>query len=408
MAVPLAVEVDCSARVDDMIAATLSLEQAAQRGWDVCVVGAGPAGALVSVELSRCGASVLLVDRADFPRAKVCGCCINERALSALSSAGLADLPSQAGAVGLHSVCLAAGRRVARLRLSGGVALSRSTFDSSLVRSAIHFGTAFLPGTVASLGPLAIDHRRVELQQGARKTEVMAKVVLAADGLGGMLLSRSKITSAPARAGSRIGAGVVMDGAESFYAPGVIYMTCGQAGYLGLVRLEDGRLDLACAVDTSAVRAAKGPGELAGTLIDEASWPVPRGLADQPWRGTAPLTRQAGRVAGERVFALGDATGYVEPFTGEGIAWALASAIALTPLVLRAVRTWQPSLAAEWTSLHRRIITRRQGACRLLAGLLRKPWLTAAGVAVLARLPMLAAPVVRYLNHPDSFLPLAL
>ena len=229
-------------------------------------------------------------------------------------------------------------------------------------------------------------------------------MVLAADGLGGLLLSRGKIGSAPAAPGSRIGCGVVIDTDEPFYAPGVVYMTCGRAGYVGLVRLEDGRLDLACAVDKLGRPSSAWPRALAAALAGRGqTGPCLPAWGNSHARGTVPLTRQARRVAGERLFALGDATGYVEPFTGEGMAWAMASAIALAPLAMRAVQRWQPSLAGEWTQLHREIVTRRQIACRLLAAVLRKPWLTTAVVAVLAHLPILAGPVIRYLNHPNSF-----
>jgi flavin-dependent dehydrogenase len=48
------------------------------------------------------------------------------------------------------------------------------------------------------------------------------------------------------------------------------------------------------------------------------------------WLGTLPLTRRTPRPAGHRVLVVGDAAGYVEPFTGEGMAWALATASAAT------------------------------------------------------------------------------
>ncbi len=514
-----------------MIAATLSLDQAAAQLWDAVVVGAGPAGALAAGQLARQGASVLLVDRAAFPRAKVCGCCINPRALAALSTAGLDGLAARAGAKELHSLYLAAGRRSARVRLQGGVALSRSAFDGELVRSAIGFGAAFLPSTIAELGTVRAEGREVllcqrtpssdtrrtpppgplpeaergrtttpppgplpeaergrkttpppgplpeaergrkttpppgplpEAERGrkttpppgplpeaerGRKTDppasasgfllpplrfgeggwgggvaslpplrfgeggwgggvssrsVHCRLVLAADGLGSLLLSRAGVSNAPAHSGSRIGAGVVIDNDDRFYAPGVVFMSCGQAGYIGLARLEDGRLDLACALDACAVRAARGPAGVVQTLIADSGWPVPPGLDHVPWRGTVPLTRQATRVADYRLFALGDATGYVEPFTGEGIGWALASALAVTPLALRAIRGWQPELSRAWKEVHHTIVTRRQVACRLLAGVLRRPWLTAAVVAVLSRLPSLADPVLHYLNDSNG------
>src|SRR5262249_27978082 len=88
-------------------------------------------------------------------------------------------------------------------------------------------------------------------------------------------------TRAP-RAASRIGAGVVSPTAPEFYTPGAIFMACGRGGYLGQVRLEDGRLDLAAAFEPEALRQAGGPGPAAAHLLDEAGWPAVPGVATLP------------------------------------------------------------------------------------------------------------------------------
>ena len=58
--------------------------QRSRRLWDVVVVGAGPAGAVVARELALAGATVLLVDRRRFPRNKVCGGCLSARTVAQL------------------------------------------------------------------------------------------------------------------------------------------------------------------------------------------------------------------------------------------------------------------------------------------------------------------------------------
>jgi flavin-dependent dehydrogenase len=126
--------------------------------------------------------------------------------------------------------------------------------------------------------------------------------------------------------------------------------------------------------------------------------PVP-GLAGLAWRGTPALTRRATRLAGERLFVLGDAAGYVEPFTGEGMAWALAGGLAVAPLAAEAARRWRPSLARAWAATYRRIVVRRQHVCRAAAAVLRRPLLARALVRLLARAPALAIPVLRHLNR---------
>jgi flavin-dependent dehydrogenase len=384
--------------------ATLDLSTAAARAWPAVVVGAGPAGALAARELARRGVEVLLVDRSAFPRWKVCGCCLNAAALATLASVGLGGLVERCGGRHLAEVCLAARGCAARLALPGGRALSREAFDAALVREAVRAGAAFLPGTEASLGAGGSAAGAVILRQPGRQAEVTAGVVLAADGLGGRLLAgelprRASKDTCPTRArASRIGAGVLADLGPSFYSDHVIYLACSRAGYVGLVRLEDGRLDVAAAFDRQAVRDAAGPGSAAARILAEVGWPAVPGLAELPWRGTPPLTRRAVRLAGERLFVVGDAAGYVEPFTGEGIAWALAGAVAVAPLAARAARCWQPGLAAEWEKVYRRTVARRQTLCRLVAKGLRHPHFVRGLIHLLAWLPGLAGPVLRHLN----------
>jgi flavin-dependent dehydrogenase len=382
------------------LAATLTLNQAASRQWPVVVIGAGPAGALAARALAQNGLDVLVVDKAAFPRTKVCGCCLNGRALGTLRAAGLGDLSEKLAAVPLGDFYLAGRGHSARVPLSGGMALSREAFDTALVQKAIEAGAAFLPRTMAIL-PIQSNHkeRAFLLSQGEAAVRVTAQVALAADGLGGQLLARAGFNPAPPAPGARMGAGLVVQDGPSFYRPGTIYMACSSFGYLGLVRLEDGRLDLAAALDVQAVRSAGGPAALAVRILQEVNWPTPAEWANRAWRGTLPLTRRPVYVAAHRVFALGDAAGYVEPFTGEGMAWALASALAVAPLAARAVDRWHPGLLHEWNSQHRMLIRRRQFVCRAAAGLLRRPMLTRACIQTLRFLPGLAGPVVRYFNQ---------
>jgi flavin-dependent dehydrogenase len=388
------------------LAATLNLQTAARRTWDVAVVGAGPAGALAARELARHGCAVLLIDRASFPRGKVCGCCLNAHALATLEAVGLGKLSADAGAVPLHGIRLAAAGHVAPVPLSGGVSLSRETFDAALVNAAIEAGAAFLPQTTASLnvGQAAQPDRRsevrwLELRQEALRESVAARVVLAADGLSGQIAARAGVSEISAVAGARIGAGAIVATAPAFYVPGVIFMACGRNGYLGLVRLEDGRLNLAAAFDAGWMRGHGGPGAAAVRLLAEVGWPDIPHLAEQNWRGTPTLTRSARRRAAERLFLIGDAAGYIEPFTGEGMAWALAAGKAVAPLAARAAQQWRRQFAPQWETTYRRLLRRRQSVCRVVAAVLRSPLLVRTLIRLLALAPSVAAPLTRYLGE---------
>jgi flavin-dependent dehydrogenase len=382
------------------LAATLPLDQAASTVWDVIVVGAGPAGSLAARQIAIEGLKVLLVDKARFPRWKVCGCCLNGRALATLANVGLGSLIPNHLAVPLQNIVLAALGKSARVSLNGSVALSRESFDAALIDSAIKSGVSFLPETLAHFDRKAPGLPLLRFNQKNKQESCSGAIVVAADGLGGRLLAGEPDFFAAPSTGSWMGAGAIAESSPEYYAPGSIYMATGAGGYVGLVRLEDGRLDVAAAFDRIRVRDLRGPNHATAMLLEEVGWPLIPSLADSVWKGTPPLTRRPRRVAGERVFVLGDASGYVEPITGEGIAWALASAVALAPLAAQAARAWRPSFAACWTATHRRLIRNRQRTCRAVTWGLRHPGLFRGCLALLSRWPGLATPLIRHLNAP--------
>ena len=367
--------------------------------FDAVVIGAGPAGAVAARELARRGCSVLLVDKTHFPRPKVCGCCINGAATTVLRQLGLGHVLETG--VPLRDVRIGAGPRSASVKLPGGVSLSREAFDLALVREAVKAGARLCEDSTAKFEDTGSGYAKVSVRKqaapGNESAETIhAKVVIVATGLAG--------SDAIPEAGSRIGAGVVVsaDLVPAHFAAGTIFMATGHGGYVGLVRIEDGRLDVAAAFDVAFVKAHGGLGRAAESVLNEVGWPRVPGLAELPWKGTPALTRRAKALAGERWFAIGDAAGYVEPFTGEGMAWAVASAAAVAPIAARAVQRWSDSHAREWRAAHRRVIGTRQRACRIVSRVLRSPALTGAVVRALSVFPVLARPVVRSLNRSSG------
>ena len=385
-----------------MIDPTLDVAGAARRVWDAVVVGAGPAGTMVSRELARRGSSVLLVDKARFPRYKVCGGCLNPRSLRVLQKAGLGHLVGRLGAVPLTRFQLGARGAIANVPLPPGAGVSREAFDAALVREAIAAGAAFLPGVSTSLVPASAPARTrvLRLRHGGQIHSVECRVVVAANGLTGGLEEHHHTdgdghAERPWEPGSRVGAGVMIPAPVAGYVPGTIYMACAAEGYVGQTVVEDGRVDMAAALDPLAVKRAGGAGELAEQILERAGFPRYSGLARLPWKGTPHLTRQAPALGGHRLFVLGDAAGYIEPFTGEGMAWALAGAALVAPLARRGARLWDPELLCRWRGAYHRKVTRRQAICRITAELLRRPAATGVTVRALAFAPVLAQPLFR-------------
>ena len=394
------------------INATVTLADAANRIWDVIVVGAGPGGTIAARQLALLGSSVLLVDRAAFPRSKVCGSCLNGNALATLNSLGLGHLIAANGAVPLRKFQLSVRSRTASLQIPTGVALSRFRLDAALVNAAIDAGAQFLPETnIVVEQDLTLNgkYRHVIARCAPGKSQLQSRIVVAADGLGAHRVdpkdpTRSQIIDRH----SRIGAGVILEKIHvpDWCKPGVVFMCCGKGGYVGLVVLEDGRLDVAAALDSLSllgvenVKNQSRPGILATRIITESGLPRIDALVYAPWRGTARLTSRPRRVADHRMFVIGDAAGYVEPFTGEGIAWAMASGAAIAPFAHKSSLQWQPAYVDHWCKFHACLIGRRQRICRLVRQLLRHPSLVGLAVSVMNIAPSVARPIFNQLNAP--------
>jgi len=383
-----------------MIAATLDLDAAAAHPWDVAVLGAGPAGSLAARQLAAAGAGVLLVDRKDFPRAKVCGACLNGQALAVLGSVGLGGLVDRLGAIDLDTFELRLAGRRQRFPLPAGKALGRDRLDAALIEEAIAAGAHFLPGTLARVEVGGAETRAVRLTHPGRAATLSARVVLVASGLAGHCLDDEPGVQTRVAARSRIGAGCVVREFPGSYGVGTIHMAVGRSGYVGLVRVAGGVLNVAAAFDLGFVRQAAAPARAAAAVLAEAGFdPIPA-LANAPWQGTPGLTRRTRPVGGHRLLLLGDAAGYVEPFTGEGMAAAFTSAQAVVPLALRGTRAWEPGLTRAWARLHHRLIGRRQLICRGLAATARHPWVARGALAVVSYAPALARGMIQRLNAP--------
>jgi menaquinone-9 beta-reductase len=380
---------------------TLAFQAAGVPIWDVLVVGAGPAGSLAARQLAARGVQVLIVDKKSFPRWKVCGACLNGPALGVLRSVGLGQLSADLGGIELDALELSLYGRVVRLALPGGVALSRRRLDTALVDAAIAVGAQFLPETQATVTATQAGVRKVQLVQHGRMITAAARVVLVAAGLGQTCLADDPVVQTRTAVRSRVGSGCVVGDYPDAYPEKTIFMAVGQGGYVGLVRLEDGSLNVAAAFDRGFLRSSGGPRAAASLVVAQAGLPPVPALRDAAWQGTVSLTRWTWPIAGERLFLLGDAAGYVEPFTGEGMAWALMSAQAIEPLAWQGIDGWHPSLASAWAALHWQLVGRRQRRCRGLAMVLRHLWLARPAFEVAARIPRMAELIIQRVNAPS-------
>lgn len=355
---------------------------------DVVVIGGGPAGAAAAWGCARNGWDVVVVEKAAFPREKVCGGCLSPMGVRSLETLGLGTAARQAG-VSLQRFDCAAGSRRAQFQLDGtGVAIGRELLDDLILTRACAAGAERLRGIAH------VQHHdnalcEVAVSGGECTRRIRAKVVIAADGLAGTCLPEGDywrpriVKTSWFGVGARLPARFGPDLCERH----VIAMRCGVEGYFGAVRLSDGTVDFAAALSPGATKRSGGPGA-AVAEIARCCRVDPAFAREAVWRGTPLLTRTR-RAEGPGVFVVGDCAGYVEPFTGEGISWALAGGLAVSNYVGAALRgTYR---AGAWSDALTRIVGQRRVSCRLTTIALRRSWLLQPALALLSATPSAAA-----------------
>lgn len=390
----------------------------ATRRWQVAIVGGGPAAAACGIAAAAHGLDVLIIERSRMPRPKLCGCCLSPRAMAELVALGLRQ--DGLGGVPLSRVRLATAGRSTTLPMTGGMTLSRERLDATLLGLAVERGCHLLGETAAQSVTSSVQAARLTCRVGGGNAtsnafndrlagsasgatvELAADAVVLATGLTESIrIEHTGGEHAGASAGrevataNRIGIGTTLPPEASDLQPGELVMAVGEHGYCGLVRLEDGRLDVAAAVAPEAV-AAETPAAAVQAILTSA------GLAELPLgtaklRGTPLLTHRHGYAEG-RVFRTGDAAGYVEPFTGEGIGWALTSGRLLGDALAASFTGTQLNqhvAASYYTRSYEAELGRSLRRCRLVSRLVRSPrrvrWLI--GAARLA--PWAGGPLVR-------------
>ena len=282
--------------------------------WDVVVVGGGPAGAACAAAARRASsaARVLVLDRADFPRDKVCGDGIAPEALGVLAGLGLdpAALTSGYPAVPRLRLRSPGGATVERAMHRPASVVPRTVFDERLLTAALDRGAEFRRHTVRRLDvrPTHVDVDGV----------LTAAVVVGADGaesvvrrMAGIEPNRPQHTAIAIRG----------------YAP----QPAGTDGVQLITTTEQRWPAYAWSFPLGDGLANVGYGELVssrvtrGGLLDGLERLLP-GVAPVGLKAhRLPLSTGRPRQPDGRVLLAGDAASLINPLTGEGIFYAVLS-----------------------------------------------------------------------------------
>ncbi len=361
--------------------------------WDVIVIGAGVAGAAAAAAIAdRAPQSrVLLLERAQWPRAKVCGCCLNRAGVAMLDELGVGPV-LRATAAPLHAVAVRARGAQVTIAHPGGMAIERSVLDRCLVEHAKARGVEFRSGSAARVTGCHAGIWRVRVCASAGSIEHSARAVLVADGLAGSSLDERAAFGSEVAPSAWMGVGgLIHERAWLERVPaGTVQMHLGRSGYVGLVRVKGDCVVIASAIDPRAIKRSGGLISAVQAILRPAFGDVDVPTATA-LKGTALLTRRRSLLAEGSLLVIGDAAGYVEPFTGEGMTWALAGAVHSAEQVakLLAGSLTPDAAAAQWTIWHRANIASRQRTCGWVRALLRRPMLAQRVVRCAGTVPML-------------------
>ncbi len=298
------------------------------RGDDVAVVGGGPAGALSALLLARRGWQVRLLDRERFPRPKLCGDTLNPGALAVLAR-HLDVAPLRA-----------LGRPIRGMRLSGpggvtvcgtypegvaGLNVTRADVDGWLLAHAAAAGVDVVEGAavtaaMTSAGRVTgvrVDHRAHP-----------ARLVVGADGRRSRLAAGLGLARVPAQP-RRWAIGAYVDHVADVRADfGEMHVRAGR--YLGIAPVPSGLTNVCLVLPYDAARAAArdaGAAMLAAARQDP--WTAPRFAAARlaaPPVVLGPMATDVAVPGAPGLLLAGDAAGFIDPMTGDGVRLALAGA----------------------------------------------------------------------------------
>ncbi|MBY0495292.1 MAG: FAD-dependent monooxygenase [Cyanobacteria bacterium] len=304
---------------------------------DVAIAGAGPAGALAAAILARAGLRVSVFDRARFPRHKLCGDTLNPGALAVIQRhADVASLMTNSDPIDGMLLTGPGGVRV-RGEYGGGVAgrsITRRVLDLWLVDRAVAAGATLHEQT--AVRDVVIEGGRVAglVANGFRHR---ARMVIAADGRRSAIAVGRGWSRQPQRP-RRWAIGAYYSGVTGVTSLGEMHVRHGH--YIGVAPVPGGLTNACLVVPHPPSRRRFGetgspdvpfarPAEALENVLKrdpELSVRFASARAIEPPTMLGPMAVDTNAVGEPGLLLAGDAAGFIDPMTGDGLRFALMGA----------------------------------------------------------------------------------
>lgn len=349
---------------------------------DLLVIGAGPAGAALAARAASTGLDVILLEASRHPRPKACAEYASPRIVEELERIGLPAPAWRHAAVPLAGMRLLAGGTATDLRYADesgprmAWGLDRLRFDALLAAHARDNGARLLESVTATglerdangrvVGATA---RRRALSTG--ELRIRAEWTVGADGARSSV-ARLLGVERPVRFPRRIGLIAHYGGETGLTDAGEMHVA--RDGYVGLAPTPNGELNVGMALPFRHGVSARQRYEAAIAGLPAVARRLQHARRVTPIRGAVPIGHRVSRVAGPGWMLIGDAAGFVDPFTGEGIFRALRSARAAADALL------EPDPARDYVMQRRAAFAAKDALTWVVQSMLAAPPLLHYGV----------------------------